>query len=305
MDLSRRDFLSLAGLGAISATLPGAAGAVERYASNAGHATSRLKTSIAAYSFRQFLPEPGKTKNATMTLLDLCEMAASWGIDAVEPTSYYFESEDTAYLNALKVTAFNLGLDISGTAIRNNFCHPDAEQRRREIAHVKKWVDHAVQFGAPVIRIFAGNPSAEVSDEEAFALVVDGMKECCDYAGVQGVILAIENHGYLTTTAGDLLRILDAVNHEWLGINLDTGNFKAKPYEFIAAAAPYAANVQLKIEVPTRDGSGREPTDIPRVCGILRDAGYRGYIALEYEGRGDPHAEVPRYLGALQKAIDA
>ncbi len=240
-----------------------------------------------------------------MTLFDLCEMAAEWGIDAVEPTSYYFESEEPAYLNALKVKAFNMGLDISGTAIRNNFCHPDAAQRRREIAHVKTWTDHAVALGAPVIRIFAGNPSKRLSDAEAFELVVSGMKECCDYAGNRGVILAIENHGYLTATADDLLRMLEAVNHDWLGINLDTGNFKAKPYEYMEAAAPYAANVQLKIEVPTRDGSGREETDVPRVCRILREAGYRGYIALEYEGKGDPRTEVPKYLDALQRAIDA
>jgi sugar phosphate isomerase/epimerase len=237
-----------------------------------------------------------------MTLHDLCDMAARWGLDAVEPTSYYFSSEDDAYIHSLKARAFRLGLDISGMPIRNNFCLPPGEDLDREIAHVQRWVDHGVELGVPAIRIFAGKRN---DPEKDFDWMVDAMKRCCDYAGQRGVFLAIENHGYLTDAADALLRILESVNHDWLGVNLDTGNFREAPYEHMAAAAPHAITVQVKIHVRKPDGKGVEDADFTRIADILRDANYRGYAALEYEGKEDPLEEVPRYLDLLRKAFSA
>ena len=256
MKPTRREMLG-AGIAATlgAASVADAAVVYEKPAENAGKITSQLKLSCAAYSFRDFLPS-NKSKGA-MTLHDFFDLAAEWRLDGVEPTSYYFTSEDTAYLHSLKAHAFKLGLDISGTAIRNNFCLPAGDARDAEIAHVKKWIDHSVEFGAPVIRIFAGNKNAKAGDEQAFKWAIECIKECCDYAGSRGVFLAIENHGYLTGTGADLLRITDAVDHEWFGINLDTGNFVEKPYENMAMVASKAINVQVKVEVRTADGKGR------------------------------------------------
>jgi sugar phosphate isomerase/epimerase len=265
-----------------------------------GTIASQLKLSCAAYSFRQYLPQGDK--KGTMTLHDLLELAAVWRLDALEPTSYYFSAEDKPYLHSLKAKAFKLGLDISGTAIRNNFCLPPGDKRDTEIAHVRKWVDHAVEFGAPVIRIFAGSKNPDAERETVLPWAIDCMKACCDYAGSRGVFLGIENHGYLTETAEDVLRIVDAVDHEWLGINLDTGNFVADPYTNIALAAPKAITVQVKVQVRTTDGKGREEADFARIVSILRQANYRGHVALEYEASEDPMTAVPKYLAKLREA---
>lgn len=284
----------------------GCAGAVaglgwgaRRSAEAAGSAVYRVKLSVAAYSYRKHLPEG--SKRGSMTLFDLFEMAAEWGLDAVEPTSYYFTSEDNEYLHALKSKAFRLGLDISGTAIRNDFCHPNEKRRSEEVAHVKRWVDHAVELGAPCIRVFGGNKHREVSAERAFKLAVEGLKESCDYAGTRGVYLAIENHGYLTESAEDVLRIVEGVGHEWLGVNLDSGNFKTRPYENMEQLAPHAVNVQLKVDVVQDDGNGRVPGDYARIFGILKRAGYRGYVALEYEGEEDPKSGFPKFLERVRQ----
>ena len=269
--------------------------------SGEGVMAAQFRLSLAAYSFRQYLPSDGKP--GRMTLHDLFELAAMWRLDAIEPTSYYFSSEDKAYLHSLKAKAFKLGLDISGTAIRNNFCLPPGEARDREIAHVKKWIDHAAEFDAPSIRIFAGNkPRGVVPREQQFTWMTECAKECCDYAGTRGVFLGIENHGHLTETAEAVLKIVEAVDHEWFGVNLDTGNFREQPYENIARIAPKAITVQVKVQVATANG-GREPADFARIAGILRDANYRGYLALEYEAEEDPMTAVPRYLDLLRKAI--
>jgi sugar phosphate isomerase/epimerase len=55
--------------------------------------------------------------------------------------------------------------------------------------------------------------------------------------------------------------------------------------------------------VHTEDGSGTEPADYPRLMRILRDANYRGYVSLEYEGKEDAMHGVPKYLSKLRSAI--
>ena len=298
MKTTRREWLASSGAAALAATL----GPRVSVAATTP-AASRVKLSLAAYSFRKHLPDG--SKKGTITLFDLCEMCADWGMPAIEPTSYYFSSEEPAYLHRLKSTAFRLGIDISGTAIRNDFCHPQADGRAEAVAHVAKWTDHAAEFGAPCIRIFAGNKHSEVSSEQALAWTIENMKRTCDYAGTRGVYLAIENHGYLTGTAAEVLRIVDGVDHEWLGVNLDSGNFTSRPYENMEQLAPHAVNVQLKMDVVNDDGNGRLPGDYARILRILSDAKYRGYVALEYEAEEDPNTGFPKFLAAVRAAAES
>lgn len=257
-----------------------------------------LKLSIAAYSYRKLLT----AKTDPMTLDDFIETGAELGLDAVEPTSYYFRDTSPAYLRGLRAKAFRLGLDISGTAVGNDFGHPPGDKREGQIAHVKRWVDHAETLGAPVIRIFAGHARKGQSAEEAHKLMVEGIEQCCAYAGEHGIYLALENHGGPTATADGLLQIVRDVNSPWFGVNLDTGNFRSPdPYADMAAAAPYALNVQVKVAL--RAAGKHQPSDYPRLVKLLRDAGYRGYLALEYEAKEDPLAAIPRHVAALRTAI--
>lgn len=260
---------------------------------------SQLKLSLAAYSFRKYLT----AKKNPMTLFDFFDLCADLRLDATEPTSYYFPSEVTReYLVQLKRRAFLLGLDVSGTAIRNDFCLPPGEKRNSEIAHVKKWVDYAAQFGAPIIRIFSGNVPKGHTLEEAQTWFVECTEEACAYAGQKGVFLALENHGGISVTADHLLTLLEKVKSPWFGINLDTGNFQtADPYDDMARVAPYSVNVQVKTQVGPK--KAKVHADFDRIVGILRDAKYSGYVALEYEAREDPKTAVPKEIERLRQAI--
>jgi len=258
----------------------------------------RLKLSIAGYSYRKLLT----AKEKPMTLDDFIEKGAELGLDAVEPTSYYFKDTSPKYLRHLRSKAFRLGLDISGTAVGNDFGHPPGPKRDQQIAHVKKWIEHAEILGAPVIRIFAGHAKKGQAPDEAHKLMVEGIEACCAYAGEHGIYLALENHGGPTVTAEAMLKIVKDVQSPWFGVNLDTGNFRsADPYADMAAVAPYALNVQVKVEL--RVAGKAEPSDYKRIVKILRDAGYRGYLALEYEAREDPLSAIPRHVTALREAI--
>ncbi len=116
---------------------------------------SHLKLSIAAYSYRDSLLPKGKPP--TMDLFGFCDLAADMGLDGVELTSYYFPPDvKPAYFHRLKQYAFNLGLDVSGTSVGNNFCVAPGPERDKQLKLVRTWVDNAAELDAPVIRIFAG-----------------------------------------------------------------------------------------------------------------------------------------------------
>src|SRR4029077_19239614 len=116
---------------------------------------SHLRLSLAAYSFRQLLTAKAPAKPA-MTLEEFADLAADQGIDAIEPTAYYFPETTPEYLARLKGRCTRLGLDISGTAVGNNFCLTDPAKLKAELDSVKQWVEHASRLGAKTIRIFAG-----------------------------------------------------------------------------------------------------------------------------------------------------
>jgi len=261
---------------------------------------SHLKLSLAAYSFRQALT----AKPPAMTLEQFIEYCAAQNLDGCELTSYYFPKEITrGYLLRLKELTFRLGLDVSGTAIGNNFCVPPGPEREKQLALTRQWIDYAAEFGAPVIRIFAGSVANGSSEAEALELCIAGINESLDYAAEKGVFLALENHGGITATADQLLAIVRGVKSSpWFGVNLDSGNFRtADPYGDLARIAPYAVNAQIKTEISPN--GRKEEADLARIVSILRAANYRGYVVLEYEAEEAAETAVPRHLAALRKLI--
>ena len=332
---TRRDFLKVTALAAGSVMLPGvaktaiAAGPIERSLG------PQMKLSLAAYSLRKKLASNGTSEEiaaAEMTLEDFIDFCASLGIEGTELTSYYFPrfvqetptnrppanpaAEDPAarqsridaavdYINGLKNRAFLQGLDISGTAIRNDFCLPEGPEWVAQINHCKDWIDRAAILGAPVIRIFAGKVPSGDTEEAAIGRCAAAIDECLKYAARRGVLLALENHGGITATPAQLLKIVEAVKPSpWFGINFDSGNFHTDdPYRDLELIAPYAVNAQVKVSV-SREGR-KEPADLPRIVDILKAANYRGYVVLEYEEEEDPLSEIPKYIEQLRELIAA
>jgi sugar phosphate isomerase/epimerase len=297
--VNRRTFVKCAGLA--GALLPAAAGlAIEPFKRTG---KPRLPLSLAAYSFRDFFNQPASPRNLDMfQFVDYC---AGQGLEGAEVTSYYFPKPVTSdYLLRLRRHAFLRGIALSGTAIGNNFARPKGEALQKEIAETKKWIDHAALMGAPHIRIFAGPVPQGISRDEAVRNCLEAIQECCAYAGTKGVILGLENHGGIVDTAGQLLDLVKAVDSPWFGLNLDSGNFHSEdPYADLAACAPYAVNVQIKAEIKRRGAAKAEPSDLPRLIKMLREANYQGFVALEYESAEDPWTAVPRWLKEIRTAV--
>jgi sugar phosphate isomerase/epimerase len=304
---SRRHFLahSTLGLAALCLT-PGArsAAALQR----AGTPSFRL--GLAAYSFRDYMKDASHESSPKVDAAKLIELpafidfAADHGCEGVELTAYYFPKTVTReYLLGLKRHAFLRGVAISGSAVGNTFALPDGARLDAEIAGVKTWIDHCAVMGAPHLRVFAGDPRGLTKDE-AVKQCVRALKECGDYAAERGVMLGVENHGGIVAQAPVLEQIINLTNHDWVRVNLDTGNFySATPYDDLARLAPYAVNVQFKVEINQVPG-GKQPTDFARVVRILGQANYQGFVTLEYEAAEDPWQAVPRHLQELRSALN-
>ena len=116
------------------------------------------------------------------------------------------------------------------------------------------------------------------------------------------MFLALENHHGIVARAATMKKICDKVGkHPWFGVNLDTGNFQTDPYGDMRIIAPYVVTVQVKDWVTAPDGKTRIEADLKKVLDVLREVNYRGYLALEYEGKEDPMAGVPKWIGKLKE----
>jgi sugar phosphate isomerase/epimerase len=115
-------------------------------------------------------------------------------------------------------------------------------------------------------------------------------------------MLALENHWGLARTPEGQLKILNSIKSPWLGALMDTGNFLEDPYDKLKLIAPKTVYVQAK----TYYGGGEWYTldlDYKRIAGILTDAGYNGFVSLEFEGKEAPDVAVPKSIAMLREAF--
>jgi sugar phosphate isomerase/epimerase len=270
----------------------------------------RLKTSLNAYSFNKTLNDQLKGRDKGMSLFDLLDYCAENDFDAIDPTGYFFpgypKPPSYKYLNDFKRRAFILGLDISGTGVRNDFATADKAKRAADVQHVKEWVEVAARMGAPVLRVFAGKqPEGHTWDQVAQWMVTD-LKQCVEHGKKHGVIIGIQNHGDMLMTAEQTLKIVKMVDSEWFGVIVDTGYFlKGDPYKEIAAVAPYAVNWQVKQHIGGKGATLK--TDLNKIVRIARESGYRGYLPIEtlpVPGEEyDPRVRVRQCLKELREAL--
>jgi sugar phosphate isomerase/epimerase len=263
---------------------------------------SKLKISLNAYSFNEPL------KNGSITLDTLLDFCATNIFDAVDLTGYYFPGYPNVptnqYIYALKRKAFLLGLDISGTGIRNDFTNPDENKRKEDITLVKNWIEAAEKLGAPVIRIFSGTQvPGGFSWEQVMSWMVKDIKECVAHGQQHGVIVAIQNHNDFIKTADQAQKIIETVDSPWFGLVLDIGSYRTgDPYKQIEQTSKYAVNWQLKENM--YENGAEVKTDLHRIIRIIKASGYSGYVPIETLGAGDPKIKVPLFLADVRKAIE-
>ena len=254
-----------------------------------------MKLGTCAYSYRDLLTK-GK-----LTLEEFLDIARDLGLDGVEMTSYYFPETSKEYLVHIKREIFMRGLELSGTAVGGNFSHADEAKRREQIAMVNDWIVKSAVLGSPVMRVFAGACPEGVERAVAEQWVRDGLAECAELGRQDGVFLALENHGGLTADADGTLALVTPLDDPWVRINLDYGNFQGDVYEQFTRCAPYTATTHAKVSC-TQNGE-RKPVDYRQVVRTMRDAGYRGFVSIEYEEPEPPIEGMDRFAAYVRGCI--
>jgi sugar phosphate isomerase/epimerase len=273
----------------------------------------RRRLGVSTYSFWHL-------RGPKVEVADCIERAAAMGFDGVEILHRQMSGESNSYLQDLKRRAFASGLDLMGFSIHQGFVSPDAAVRRQNIEHTLHCIELAYKLGIPTLRLNTGRWQTIQSfdelmarrgiepvppghtDEEAFAWVIEAIEKCLPRAEECGVCMGLENHWGLGRTAAGVLRIHDAVRSPWLKVTMDTGNFLDDTYSQLEALAPHAILVQAK----TYFGGGEWYSldlDYRRIAAILRGAGFKGYVSLEFEGKEDPQTGVPKSLALLREAF--
>ena len=278
-----------------------------------------LKPALNAYSFLELLNVNAKDASTGMDLFGVCDFAARHECAAVDLTGYFFpgypKAPEDSYLARIKKCTHDLGLDISGTGVRNDFVIADKTVRAEGVQLTKEWIEVAARLGAPVVRVFAG-PQGKFKDWQTAAnnakrgdaegWMAEALRECAEHGEKFGVLVAVQNHGDFLNTGEEHLSLLRRVDHGWCGALVDTGKYlTTDPYADIALMAPYAVNWQIK---ETLGSSTKTPrTDMKKLVGIIQQSGYRGYLPVETLAMGrkdyDPHVEVAKMLVELREAI--
>ena len=276
--IARRNFM----MSAMAGTLTGAAlemGAPLAHAASFGIQDSpkrpRLLAGCCAYSFRELLT------HGQMTLEEFILKAVEFRLDAVDMTVYYLKSTEPEYLESLRHLAYKNAVTFSGAACGASMVQNNAAKRAEVLQQIRKWVDVTDRLGASHLRVFAGALPDGVSLQQATDWTVETMKAACDYSATKGIMLGLEDHSGVSQSADVCLEIMRRVNSPYAGITLDITHFIPTPaqdaYAQIAACIPYATVVHVRDQFD--DG---KPLDMDRVGRLFADAGYRGYLCVEY-----------------------
>lgn len=304
--MKRRDFLASASLVTLASTLPKLSAAEPKRPANP-------KLGLSSYSYWHF-------RDPKTSIETVIQKAADLGVSGVDILHRQMDSEDRAYLQKLKRTAFVNGIDLICLSIHQDFVDPSLEERKKNVEHTIKCIELAYQMGIPAIRLNSGRwgtiksfddlmkargvePVLEGhTEDEGFKWCLDAIERCLPKAAECGVILALENHWGLTRTPEGLLRMLKAIDSPWLGGLMDTGNFLEDPYPKLEMIARKTVFVQAK----TYYGGGEWYTldlDYRRIAAILANVNYRGYISLEFEGKEPADSGIRKSLDLLRQAF--
>lgn len=284
-------------------------------------ARNPIKFGIATYSYWHF-------RDPKVSIESVIDKAGAIGVDGVDilhrqmdlPEREPLTAEHRAYLQRLKRRAFRNGLALVCLSTHQSFINPDPAKVTRDVEHTKKCIEICHELGVPCLRINTGRWGTiddfdELmrhrgiepvlpghTEEEGFKWCIDGIERCLPKAEECGVMLALENHWGLARTPEGQLRILNSIKSPWFGALMDTGNFLEDPYAKLKMIAPKTVYVQAK----TYYGGGEWYTldlDYKRIAGILADAGYNGYVSLEFEGKEAPDIAVPKSIAILREAF--
>ena len=210
----------------------------------------------------------------------------TFDIHAVEYVNQFFKdkAKDKKYLAELRVRSTGIG--VKNVLImcdgEGHLGDPDEKKRAQTVENHKKWVEAARFLGCHSIRV---NAHAKGSYEEQIKLAADGLTRLSNFAKDFGINVIVENHGGNSSNGKWLKSVMETVNLPNCGTLPDFGNFhKYDRYQGVTETMKFAKGVSAKSHDFNEKGEEIH-TDYEKMLKIVLDAGYRGYIGVEYEGK--------------------
>ncbi len=232
-----------------------------------------------------------------------------FGLDAVEYVNSFFfdKAQDQKYLNEMKTRADDH--DVKSLLImcdnEGNLGDPDENKRNQAVENHYKWAEAAKFLGCHSIRV---NARSEGSWDDQIELAADGLRRLNEFGDSIGINTIVENHGGLSSNGKWLSAVMERVDHSRVGTLPDFGNFRIQSdewydrYQGMKELMPYAKAVSAKSH--EFDEKGNETgSDFYRIMNIVLDAGYKGYVGIEYEGSVHTEMEGIRLTNDLLKKI--
>jgi sugar phosphate isomerase/epimerase len=183
--------------------------------------------------------------------------------------------------------------------------HPDKAPRDEAVTNHTKWVDAAAALGCHAIRVNTGGHYGPDDVKN----VAEACSALTDYGDRHKIKIICENHGGPSSNPDAMVALMKTVRRDAFGTLPDFGNFPKKPdgtyaidvYDAIARMMPYAKGVSAKSHDFGPDG--RETTlDYARILKIVTDAGYKGFVGIEYEG---DRLSEPDGIRATKKLLES
>ena len=263
-----------------------------------------------------------RLKSGKMDNLDFAKVAKEeFGIHAIEYVNQFFakKAKDESYLGDMKQRAADFGVESVLIMVdgEGQIGDPNKIKRNKAVENHYKWVDAAKFLGCHSIRV---NAASGGSYQEQVDRAADGLAKLSDFAAKSDINVIVENHGGLSSNGQWLAQVIRKVDMDNCGTLPDFGNFtirrggivsKAVEYDRylgVAALMPFAKAVSAKSH--DFDAAGNETkTDFERMLTIVLDAGYTGYIGVEYEGKSLSEsagiAATKKLLERCQKTLAA
>jgi sugar phosphate isomerase/epimerase len=298
-DSTRRNFLRSLGLITVGASAGAAflASCSEKKneSESAVDTTAIAKVEPAPLFFSISLAEWSLNKSifgGKINHLDFPSVAKNeFGISAVEYVNQFFKdkAKDQAYLSDLKKRCEDLGVTSVLIMIdgEGNLGELNKKKREQAVDNHKKWVDAAKFLGCHSIRV---NAYGEGSREEVGKAATEGLRLLSEYGKGPGI-----NHGGYSSDGQWLSTVIKNTGMDNCGTLPDFGNFCLKHgenhtceewydrYKGTQEMMPYAKGVSAKTHDFDDQGNCIE-TDYVKILKIVKDAGYKGHIGIEYEG---------------------
>ena len=265
-----------------------------------------FQISLAEWSFHRAL------RAGQMDHLDFASVAKTdFGISAVEYVNQFFKdkAKDEAYLTEMKRRCADHGVESRLIMVDGEGALGDADSaaRTKAVENHYRWVDAAKFLGCFAIRV---NAASSGSYDEQIERAADGLRRVAEYGASNGIAVIVENHGGLSSNGQWLAGVMKQVNLPNCGTLPDFGNFdigggqQYDRYKGVAELMPFAKAVSAKSH--DFDDAGNETrTDYRRMMQIVKDAGYRSFVGIEYEGERLAERDGVRATKALLERVRA